>query len=71
MDRLVQLTAQLSEVIEQLHTEARDRDARDLMAPLAWLDEANSWLRYEMECADSPARRDGVPFTYIPVGFRR
>lgn len=71
MDRLVQLTAHLSEVIEQIHKEARERDARDLIAPLSWLDEANHWLRYEMECTDSPARRDGVPFTYIPVDLRR
>lgn len=71
MDRLVELTTHLSEILEQLQAEARARDARGLMAPLAWLDEANSWLRYEMECADSPARRQEVPFTYIPVNFRR
>lgn len=71
MDRLVELTTHLSETLEQLHAEARARDARELMAPLAWLDEANSWLRYELECADSPARRSDVHFTYIPVELRR
>jgi hypothetical protein len=67
MDRLNELAADLSSVLEQLQDEAIRHDARELMAPLAWLDEANGWLAYEMAQRQAPVRRDPVPFTYIPV----
>jgi hypothetical protein len=41
------------------------------MAPLAWLDEASAWLQYELARAASPDEREPVPFTYIPLAYRR
>jgi hypothetical protein len=71
MDRLSQLAADLSSTLEELRQEAARRDARRLAAPLAWLDEANGWLRYELERTANPGLRDAVPFTYIPADLRR
>jgi hypothetical protein len=70
MDRLAQLSADLSKILDELQAEATQQDARELMAPLAWLDEAYGWLRHEMEAAQT-GRRDPVPFTYIPVQLRK
>lgn len=71
MDRLAELADDLSSLLDQLQQEAQRRDQRELMAPLAWLDEASGWLRIELARAAAPRRRDPVPFTYIPVGLRR
>jgi len=80
MDRLRQLADDLTRTLDELQCEAARRDARPLMAPLAWLDEANAWLRYELRrvtCEDAAhgaahgAARDVVPFTYIPVELRK
>lgn len=70
MDRLAELSAELSSVLEQLRREAVRRDARELTAPLAWLDEANGWLKYELARVRGVENRDPVPFTYIPVNLR-
>ena len=71
MDRLSMLADDLTTLLDQLHEEARGRDVRPLMAPLAWLDEANSWLRYELRALSAHERDDGVPFTYVPLAFRK
>ena len=71
MDRLGELSAELSAVLEQLQAEAVQRNVRELMAPLAWLDEANGWLKYEMTRLNGSAPREAVPFTYIPVQLRK
>lgn len=71
MDRLSELAADLTRVLTDLREEADARDLRELAAPLAWLDEANCWLRYELERVRNPAQREPVPFTYIPVELRR
>jgi hypothetical protein len=70
MDRLAELAAELNSILAQLHEEAAQRDLRRLNAPLAWLDEANGWLKYELVRLYS-VERDPVPFTYIPVDLRR
>ncbi len=70
MDRLIELAAELSSVLTQLQEEASRRDVRELNPPLAWLDESNSWLKYELARLYS-VERDPMPFTYIPVDLRR
>lgn len=69
MDRVSQLADELSSVLDQLHEEAAGNDMRSLMAPLAWLDEANSWLRYELVQRHSDRPAEPVAFTYIPVSL--
>ena len=71
MDRLAELSSELNTLLAQLRDEAVARDLTRLAAPLAWLDEANCWLRYEMERGCGAVPRDGVPFTYIPVDLRK
>jgi hypothetical protein len=71
MDRLAELAADLSSVLDRLHQEASASGARELMAPLSWLDEANGWLRHELTRRYSGDQRDPVPWTYIPVDLRR
>ena len=70
MDRLTELAAALNSVLTQLQEEASRRDLRELNPPLAWLDESNSWLKYELARLYS-VERDPVPFTYIPLDLRR
>ena len=70
MDRLTELAAELNSVLTQLQEEASRRDLRELNPPLAWLDESNSWLKYELARLYS-VERDPVPFTYIPLDLRR
>ena len=70
MDRLTVLAAELNTVLTQLRDEAARRDLCELTAPLAWLDESYSWLKYELAHLNS-IERDPVPFTYIPVDLRR
>jgi hypothetical protein len=71
MDRISELARTLSLTLDELEQEAQRRDARELMAPLAWLAEANGWLRYELERSRRPDVREAVPFTYVPVHLRR
>jgi hypothetical protein len=71
MDRLAQLSAELSALLDEMQMEANKRDARELMAPLAWLDEAHAWLRYEMAHGYGADAREPVPFTYIPLSMRK
>jgi hypothetical protein len=71
MDRLAELSNDLNTLLARLREEAIARDLTRLAAPLAWLDEANGWLRYELERACGGAPRDAVPFTYIPVDLRK
>ena len=70
MDHLTELAAELNSVLTQLQEEASRRDLRELNPPLAWLDESNSWLKYELARLYS-VERDPVPFTYIPLDLRR
>lgn len=71
MDRLAELAAELSSIIDEMQREAAAREMRELMAPLAWLDDANGWLNYELARCGEPGARDPVPFTYIPVSLRK
>ena len=71
MDRLAQLTLELSVVLDELHKEAARRNVRELMAPLAWLDEANGWLNLELQHSRGHSRGDAAPFVYIPVELRK
>lgn len=70
MDRLAELANDLTAILAELREEASRNDLRQLAAPLAWLDESNGWLRYELARACSP-KRDPVPFTYVPVELRK
>ncbi|HYM15124.1 MAG TPA: hypothetical protein VEZ14_06160 [Dehalococcoidia bacterium] len=70
MDRLAELANDLTDTLNELRKEANRRDLRGCAAPLAWLDEANGWLRYELARAYRPDR-EPVPFTYIPVELRK
>jgi hypothetical protein len=70
-DRLTELSSQLSLVLDQLQREAMRRNVRELAAPLAWLDEANGWLKYELARLNGNDRPEPVPFTYIPVDLRQ
>jgi hypothetical protein len=69
MDRISRLADDLTAVLDQLHEEAAEQGARSLMAPLAWLDEANSWLQYELRALREQERRERIPFTYIPLAL--
>ena len=71
MDRLATLSRDLSTILDALHDEANQRALPELDAPLAWLEEANGWLRYELARAHCPEIREAVPFTYIPVQLRK
>jgi hypothetical protein len=71
MDHLAELSNDLNTLLARLREEAIARDLTRLAAPLAWLDEANGWLRYELERGCSAAPRDAVPFTYIPADLRK
>ena len=70
MDRIAELSSQLNAVLTELHEEAVRRDLHQLNPPLAWLDEANGWLKYELVRLNA-LDRDPVPFTYIPVDLRK
>ncbi len=67
MDRLATLSRDLEAILDALHDEANRRELPELEAPLAWLDEAHGWLRYELARVRRPEQRECVPFTYIPV----
>ena len=71
MDRLSTLARDLTSILEELHEEAERREMRALDAPLAWLEEANGWLRHELVRSATPSPAEAVPFTYIPVTYRR
>ncbi len=71
MDRLAMLSHDLSSVLDQLQEEAARRQLAQLQAPLAWLDEANGWLRYELTRVACPELREAVPFTYVPAHLRK
>jgi hypothetical protein len=70
MDRISQLANDLSVTLDELHDEAARLGLRPLIVPLAWLDEANGWLRYELSSLEAP-RRDPVPFTYVPLAVQK
>jgi hypothetical protein len=70
MDRLSELANELTAILTELRDEANKRELRQLAAPLAWLDESNGWLRYELGRAYSPDR-EPVPFTYVPLELRK
>ena len=75
MDRLAELSADLKRTLDELNDEAIRRNVRELMPPLAWLDEANRWLTFELDRLHggiaSERVHDPVPFTYIPVELRK
>ena len=68
MDRLRDLALRLNCVLDELHAEASARSLNDLQAPLAWLDEANGWLNFELQRGRRPRSLDSEPqFVYIPL----
>jgi len=69
MDRLSELSLELSKLLDEIRAEAAGQEA-ELLAPLAWLDEAHAWLLHELESART-GRREPVPFTYIPFELRK
>ena len=72
MDRLTELAADLTALLDAIQCEAAAADRAELTAPLAWLDEASQWLRYELaRAADPGCEKEPVPFTYIPLAYRR
>jgi hypothetical protein len=70
MDRLVELTTDLTTTLRDLREELRRRDLERVSASLAWLDEAAFWLKYELARAGS-SEPESVPFTYIPANLRK
>jgi hypothetical protein len=70
VDRLAILAHDLTSILEEIHEEAERREMRGLDAPLAWLAEANGWLRHELARSSTPVSPEPVPFTYIPVEYR-
>lgn len=70
MDRLAELSNQLNAILAELHGEALRHDLPQLNPALSWLDESNSWLKYELTRLNS-LDRDPVPFTYIPIELRK
>lgn len=72
MDRLAELSLELTAIIDDLQAEAVRRNVRELRAPLEWLAEAQRWLDYELARIDGSApAREAVPFTYIPIDLRK
>lgn len=71
MDRLTQLTHDLATTLAELREEACRRDLPQFAAPLGWLDEASSWLNYELVRLQAPAMREPVPFTFVPTHLRK
>jgi hypothetical protein len=71
MDRLAELSHELTSVLAELRDEANRRDLARLAAPLHWLDEAERWLNYEIVRQYAPSDRDPVPFTYVPAHLRK
>jgi hypothetical protein len=71
MDRLADLAADLDRILRELREESERREFKRLAAPLAWLDEANGWLRHELARAlqSDPVAPDPVPFTFIPASL--
>ena len=70
MDRLDTLAAELTRLIDEIRDEVERLQAREFAAPVAWLGEANGWLRYELERAHA-GLREPVPFTYVPLELRK
>lgn len=70
MDRLTDLATDLDRILAELRREAEHREMQRLAAPLAWLDEANGWLRHELAQRPDAAAIDPVPFTYVSAGLR-
>ena len=70
MDRLTELDAELTRILDEIAFEVERRGARDLAAPVAWLYEARGWLQYELARARS-GEPNSVPFTYVPLELRR
>ena len=70
MDRLVELTTDLTNTLRDLREEAERRDLDRLSASLAWLDEATFWLKYDLARAYS-MEPDPVLFSYVPANLRK
>jgi hypothetical protein len=71
MDRFIELSADLRRTLDELNDEAMRRNVRELMPPLAWLDESHRWLEFELDRLHGGVSRDPVPFTFIPVDLRK
>jgi hypothetical protein len=71
MDRLTQLSLDLTALLTEIRDEANRRDLTAMAAPLSWLDEANGWLNYELARAQTPSLREPVAFTFVPTHLRR
>lgn len=71
MDRLSQLTYDLSVTLAELREEACSRDLPQFAAPLSWLDEASAWLNYELVRLQTPALREPVAFSFVPTHMRK
>ncbi|MDP9237063.1 MAG: hypothetical protein M3P30_06640 [Chloroflexota bacterium] len=71
MDRLAELSRDLTVLLTELRTEANRRDLTQLAAPLSWLDEANGWLNYELVRIHTPSMREPVMFSFVPTHLRK
>ena len=71
MDRLAELSHDLTTLLMELREEANRRDLTQLAAPLSWLDEANGWLNYELVRAHAPSMREPVMFSFVPTHLRK
>ena len=70
MDRLVELTTDLTNVLRELREEVQRRELDRVSASLAWLDEAAFWLKYDLARAYS-SEPEAVPFAYVPANLRK
>ena len=70
MDRLVELTTDLTNTLRDLREEVQRRELDRVSASLAWLDEAAYWLKSELARAYS-MEPEPVPFTFIPANLRK
>jgi hypothetical protein len=71
MDRVSELSHDLTTILAQLREEANRTDLTELAAPLSWLDEANRWLNYELLRARTPSMREPVAFSFVPTHLRK
>ena len=69
MDRLVELTTDLTNILRDLREEVQRRELDRASASLAWLDEAAFWLKFDLARAYS-MEPEPVPFSYVPADLR-